>query len=40
MFLFGSQAFCNYYYLVSVFFLFVFAVCARREQPPSATRFT
>jgi hypothetical protein len=29
IFLFGSQAFCNYYYLVSVLCLFVFAVHAR-----------
>ena len=30
IFLFGSQAFCNYYYLVSVLCLFVFAAHARR----------
>jgi hypothetical protein len=29
IFLFGSQAFCNYYYLVSVLCLFVLAVHAR-----------
>jgi hypothetical protein len=29
IFLFGSQAFCNYYYLVSVLCLFLFAVHAR-----------
>jgi hypothetical protein len=29
IFLFGSQAFCNYYYLVSVFCLFMFAIHAR-----------
>jgi hypothetical protein len=33
IFLFGSQAFCNYYYLVSVLCLFLFAVHAR----PSGT---
>jgi hypothetical protein len=31
IFLFGSQAFCNYYYLVSVLCLFLFAACARGE---------
>jgi hypothetical protein len=32
IFLFGSQAFCNYYYLVSVLSLFLFAVCARPSE--------
>jgi hypothetical protein len=32
IFLFGSQAFCNYYYLVSVLCLFVLAVHARPKQ--------
>ena len=31
IFLSGSQAFCNYYYLVSVLWLFALAVCARCE---------
>ena len=33
IFLFGSQAFCNYYYLVSVLCLFVLAVQAQPEEP-------
>ena len=33
IFLFGSQAFCNYYYLVSVLCLFLFAACARPSEP-------
>jgi hypothetical protein len=32
IFLFGSQAFCNYYYLVSVLSLFLIAVCARSSE--------
>jgi hypothetical protein len=33
IFLFGSQAFCNYYYLVSVLCVFLFAACARPSEP-------
>lgn len=37
MFLFGSQAFCNYYYLVSVLCLFLLAVKARPVLAPIAS---
>jgi hypothetical protein len=33
IFLFGSQAFCNYYYLVSVLCVFLIAACARPSEP-------
>ena len=32
IFLFGSQAFCNYYYLIAVLCLFLLAVCARPSE--------